>query len=440
LSLSERHTLITAPETNEVSTRLRRPLICVTGMGVTTSLGIGKQDNWKALLEGRSGVKAIKRFPVDRLRTSIGATVDFDNLGCLPFTVRTERLAEMVLLEALSEAGLNVGKLSGPLFVGVPPAEMSWAQRLALAQDVGLGTKVTYDQLLRVCSDGDYSNLHDLYSAGATASRLADRFGTRGAPVTVNTACATGATVIQLAAESIRRRETDLAIAVASDASIVPDTIIRFSLLAALSMLNDVPEQASRPFSLDRAGFVLGEGAAAIVLENYDSARARGARPIGFIAGCGESADNFHLLRSSPDASAAVAAMKAAVHDSGLSVDQIDYVNAHGTGTQENDRIESLAMTKVFGSRVETIPISSNKSMIGHTMSAAGAVEAVFSLLTIQSDVLPPTINYLIPDPNIRNDVVPNSARAANVNNILSNSFGFGGQNVCLVMSGSPQQ
>jgi 3-oxoacyl-[acyl-carrier-protein] synthase II len=411
-------------------------------MGIATSLGVGKATNWKALVAGRSGVKTIDRFRTDGLRTTIGATVDFDKLGLLPFVIRTERLAEMSLAEALTEAKLKDANFQCSLFVGVPPAEMSWAQRADLAlrvSAVDADRIVTYRQIFQYFCNGQHESIHETYSAGAIASHIADRFRTRNAPITVNTACATGASVIQLGTESIRRGDVDCAIIVASDASVVPDTIIRFSLLAALSMSNELKERAARPFSLDRDGFVLGEGAAALVLENYHSARSRGCTPLGFVTGCGESADNFHLVRSSPDASAATTAMQRAIADAGLSADQIDYVNAHGTGTQENDRIESLAMAHVFGLRADAIPISSNKSMIGHTMSAAGAVEAIFSLLSIQMETLPPTINYAIPDPEIRNDVVPNSARKAKVLNVLSNSFGFGGQNVCLVFSAAPE-
>jgi 3-oxoacyl-[acyl-carrier-protein] synthase II len=209
--------------------------------------------------------------------------------------------------------------------------------------------------------------------------------------------------------------------------------------LAALSVGNQPPERAARPFSLDRDGFVLGEGAAALVLESHASAKARGRPALGFVTGLGESADRFHLTRSSPDASAIVAAMRSAITDSDLDPHDIQYVNAHGTGTPENDRVEGLAHQLTFGTNAEPVPISSNKSMIGHTMSAAGAIEAVFSLLTIQKGTLPPTINYRIPDPALRLDVVANAARAAEARNVLSNSFGFGGQNVCLVLSREPR-
>jgi 3-oxoacyl-[acyl-carrier-protein] synthase II len=416
-----------------------RPAVCITGMGIVTSLGMGKHDNWTALTRGRSGIRAIDRFEVKGLRTGIGGTIDSDGLGTLPSTVRTERLARAVLEEALAEAELAAGNLPAPLFVGLPPREVEWPQRLALALEIGGGRSVSWDEVILGSSRGQHRELHPVYLPGATASRLAERFGTSGAPVVVNTACATGATAIQLAVEAIRRGETDMALAVASDASIVPETIIRFSLLAALSVSNQPPERAARPFSLDRDGFVLGEGAAALVLESHASAKARGRPALGFVTGLGESADRFHLTRSSPDASAIVAAMRSAITDSDLDPHDIQYVNAHGTGTPENDRVEGLAHQLTFGTNAEPVPISSNKSMIGHTMSAAGAIEAVFSLLTIQKGTLPPTINYRIPDPALRLDVVANAARAAEARNVLSNSFGFGGQNVCLVLSREPR-
>jgi 3-oxoacyl-[acyl-carrier-protein] synthase II len=403
-------------------------------MGIVTSLGIGKDDNWSALTQGRSGIKKIRRFETEGLRTRIGGVVTFDDLDQLTFPLRTERLARFALDEALGQACFPTSRRA-PLFVGVPPVEMSWAPRLALALEAGGGERTGYKEMITAGLRGAYRGV---FCSGGIAARLADRYGGAGAPVTINTACATGASVIQLAAEAVRRGETDAALVVASDASIIPDTIVRFSLLAALSASNDVPEGAARPFSLDRDGFVLGEGAAALVIENHQTAKARGQPSLGFIAGLGESADPYHITRSSPDGSAIARAMRAAIEGAGLGPGDIQYVNAHGTGTPENDRVEALAFATVFGEAARSVPISSNKSMIGHTMSAAGAIEAVFSLLTISSGILPPTINYRIPDPALRLDVVPNTARSADVANVLSNSFGFGGQNVCLVLSREP--
>ena len=225
---------------------------------------------------------------------------------------------------------------------------------------------------------------------------------------------------------------------IGTDGSVNPEAFIRFSLLSALSTANDPPEAAAKPFAKDRDGFVMAEGAAALVIESLESAKARGARILGVLAGCGEMADSFHRTRSSPDGKAIIGCIRNAITDAGLTPDDIDYVNPHGTGTPENDKMEYLGIMTVFGERAKSIPVSSNKSMVGHTLSAAGAVETVFTLLTLQHQRLPPTINYKRPDPAIMLDVVPNVARAAKVTHVLSNSFGFGGQNVSLVISGEP--
>jgi 3-oxoacyl-[acyl-carrier-protein] synthase II len=209
-------------------------------------------------------------------------------------------------------------------------------------------------------------------------------------------------------------------------------------LLSALSTQNDPPQAAVRPFSKNRDGFVMAEGAGALVLESYEAATARGAKILGIVAGCGELADSFHRTRSSPDGKPIIGCVRNALSDAGIVSDQIDYINAHGTGTPENDKMEYLGISTVFGERTGQIPVSSNKSMVGHTLSAAGAVEAVFSLLTLEHQRIPPTINYDVPDPAIPFDVVPNKARDARVTAVMSNSFGFGGQNAVLILTREP--
>jgi 3-oxoacyl-[acyl-carrier-protein] synthase II len=208
--------------------------------------------------------------------------------------------------------------------------------------------------------------------------------------------------------------------------------------LSALSTHNDPPEGAARPFSKDRDGFVMAEGAGALVLESMASAKSRGAQILGVFEGCGELADSFHRTRSSPDGKPIIGCIAKALADAGRNPDEIDYINPHGTGTPENDKMEHVGVVAVFGERARQIPISSNKSIVGHTLSAAGAVEAIFTLLTLEHQRIPPTINYRIPDPAIPLDVVPNVARDARVTHAISNSFGFGGQNVSLVMSREP--
>ncbi|WP_372621289.1 beta-ketoacyl-ACP synthase [Falsiroseomonas sp.] len=412
-----------------------RPLVAITGIGLVTPLGLGVEDNWAALRAGRSGIRHITRFPTDHLRTTIAGTVDLPGLDSPAVTsaVRVERYATMAAEEALAQAGLPRGDFPGPLMLGMPPVETEWPYRAALAAKVAPAAPL-YPALADAAA-----NWEEMYEASAFAGvgeHLAARFGTRGAPVAITTACATGASAIQLGVEAIRRGEAEAALAIGADGTVQAEALIRFSLLSALSTRNEDPARASRPFDKTRDGFVMSEGAACLVLESLEHARARGARVLGILRGCGEKSDSFHRTRSNPDGGAVIKAMRNAIADAGLEPSDISYVNAHGTGTPENDKMETLGMRTVFGN--DAPPISSNKSMIGHTLSAAGAIEAAFSLLVLRDQVLPPTINHAEPDPAITLDVVPNVAREAKVSHILSNSFGFGGQNVCLVLSAEP--
>lgn len=412
---------------------LGRPLVAVTGIGIVTSLGVGKEDNWAALTAGKSGISRITRFPVDHLNTQIAGLVNFlpsSDKGAGPLTYE---LAEVAGAEAIAEAGINPDDFGGPLFLASPPVEMSWRDRFEMFKD-GKG-ETPAKRIANAASKLTSLDIFESAQLGTIANRLADKFGTRGMPITLSTACASGATAIQLGVEAIRRGECQRALSIGADGSATSEAMIRFSLLSALSTHNESPETASRPFSKDRDGFVLAEGSAALVLESLESALARGAEVIGILRGCGERADDFHRTRSKPDGSPAIAAVRAALTDAGLSEDDIGYVNAHGTSTPENDKMEHLSLSTVFGERMARIPVSSNKSMIGHTLSAAGAIEAAVSLLTMRHGVIPPTINYDHPDPAIVMDVVPNQKRSADVKTVLSNSFGFGGQNTCLVMA-----
>jgi 3-oxoacyl-[acyl-carrier-protein] synthase II len=414
-----------------------RPLVAVTGMGLVTSLGRGKADNWARLTAGQSGIHRITRFPVAGLRTTIAGTVDDLFEGSFAAPELSERLAVLAAEEAVAQSGLGQpGDFPGALFMAVPPVELEWPQKQVLA--AACGEAVTYDGLLAEAARGQHPDYHAMFLFGSVADKVADRFGTKGSPISLSTACSSGATAIQMGVEAIRRGETSAALCIGTDGSVHAEALIRFSLLSALSTQNDPPEAASKPFSKNRDGFVMGEGGAALVLEDYASAKARGATILGFVLGCGEKGDGFHRTRSSPDGRPAIIAMQDALADAGLRPDQIDYVNAHGTSTPENDKMEAMSCAAVFGPRMASLPISSNKSMVGHTLTAAGAVEAVFSLLTIANGRIPPTINYREPDPNIPLDVVPNTARDAVVRRVISNSFGFGGQNTCLVFADEP--
>jgi 3-oxoacyl-[acyl-carrier-protein] synthase II len=416
-----------------------RPVVVVTGMGVVTSLGSGKADNWARLCAGESGIRTITRFPTDGLRTTMAGTIDFVPVEPFTSTDLSEQLANIATEEAVAQAGIgSAGDFPGPLFLAVAPVELEWPQRHELGRIVGSDTEIDYDQILRVSGGGAFKQYHRRFLFGSVADHLADTFGTKGSPISLSTACASGATAIQLGVEAIRRGEANAALCVATDGSVNPEALIRFSLLSALSTQNDPPHTAVRPFSKNRDGFVMAEGAGALVLESYEAAAARGAKILGIVAGCGELADSFHRTRSSPDGKPIIGCVRNALADAGVTAEQIDYINAHGTGTPENDKMEYLGISTVFGERAKQIPVSSNKSMVGHTLSAAGAVEAVFSLLTLEHQRIPPTINYDVPDPAIPFDVVPNAARDARVTTVMSNSFGFGGQNASLILTREP--
>ncbi|WP_425358845.1 beta-ketoacyl-ACP synthase [Aquibium carbonis] len=413
-----------------------RPVVVVTGIGIVTSLGVGKDENWAALTAGKSGIHPITRFPTDHLNTRISGMVDFLGSSGRSASALTHEMAELAGREATGQAGIG-GNFGGPLFLAAPPVELGWNQRLELYKR-GDSDSHGYARLLAAAHATASDEFEDDTQFGAVVDRLADTFGTSGLPITTSTACASGATAIQLGVEAIRRGECDRALSVGADGSATAEALIRFALLSALSTQNDPPHKASKPFSKDRDGFVLAEGSAALVLESLEAATARGATILGVMRGCGEKADDFHRTRSKPDGSPAIAAVRAALADAGMAEDEIDYVNAHGTSTPENDKMEHLSLSTVFGERIRSIPVSSNKSMIGHTLSAAGAIEAAISLMTMREGVIPPTINYDNPDPGIDLDVVPNVKRDHAVSSVLSNSFGFGGQNACLVMTREP--
>jgi len=416
-----------------------RPQVAVTGLGVVTSLGVGTSDNWARLVSGESGIKPIRRFATDGLKTTIAGTVD--DLGVAPYSAfdLSTAMAEEAAAEAIAEAQIgDAFSFPGLLIVATPPSELEWTHLRQLHEAANGSDLSGYARLLASARSGQQADLARHVRFAAIADHLKERFGTRGEPLSICTACASGATTIQLGIEAIRRGETEAALCIGTDATVHPEGLIRFSLLSALSSANDPPQKASKPFSLKRDGFVIAEGAGALVLESLSAARARGATVLGIVRGCGEKADDFHRTRSSPDGAAMIGALRKTLADAGVAPDEIDYINAHGTSTPENDRMEYLSLKAVLGGHLDATPISSNKSMIGHTLIAAGSVEAVFSLLTIRHGILPPTINYDEPDPELPLDVVPNRSRAKAVATVLSNSFGFGGQNVCVVFSGEP--
>jgi 3-oxoacyl-[acyl-carrier-protein] synthase II len=354
--------------------------------------------------------------------------------------VHTLALARKSATEAIAQSGIGSrGAFPGPMFLAVSPAETNWDQRMEIYLSEDRPGIFGYERLIRNVVDGGFKHYFALYQFGSIAEHLADELGTRGQPISLTTACASGATSIQLGVEAIRRGDTDAALCIGTDGVLCEEAVVRFNLLSALSTQNDDPQGASKPFSKTRDGFVLAEGSASLVLESYDAAKARGAQILGVVRGTGERADTFHRTRSKPDGSAIIETITRSLADAGMQPEEVDYINAHGTSTPENDKMEFLALSAALGKHLEKTPISSNKSMIGHTLSAAGTVEAAVSLLTIAAGVIPPTINCIEQDPHILMDVVPNVKRVQEVNTVMSNSFGFGGQNVCLIFSAEPE-
>ncbi len=413
--------------------------VAITGMGIVTALGKGKEQNWQALANGESGTHLITRFSTEGMPTRFAACVAGIGRDKMPSFERAYEMALSVCDEALEQSGVTFKEChDSRLFLAISPGELEWETRLCVRRMLPHQAKL-HEQLAQ-CSPELRERVFESGLDMVIGDRLSEKYGIVNPPVATNTACASGASAIQLAMQSIRFGETSMAIAVGSDSTIWPEGMVRFSLLSALSTRNDEPEKASRPFTVDRDGFVMGEGAAALILEDLDHARARGATILGYLLGSGDATDNFHRTRSHPSGAAIIACMRKAVEDAKLPLEAIHYINAHGTSTPENDKMEALGIEQLFNGNSEKIPVSSNKSMIGHTLTACGATEAVFTVLTLQNQLLPPTINHDSHDPNVHLDVVPNLSRPASVEFALSNSFGFGGQNVTLVFGHAESQ
>lgn len=405
--------------------------VAVTGVGAITCLGRTAQETFAGLAEGRSGIGVMSRFATAGLKTTIAGEVR--SITAERCRVRTHIMAETALEEALSSAGLAPDQsqlLEAPLCVGLTGWEFEWFDRREQQQAACGGSFLAQYR--------HPTNVDPTALDGSLLSGLQRRFRIQGPATGVTTACASGASAIELGWKAIRRGQTDLAIVGASDASVAPETVIRFSLLSALSRAHDEPARASKPFSKDRDGFVMSEGAAFLILESEARARARGAEILAFVVGVGSNADAFHRTRSRPDGSGGARCVARAIESAGLTRDAIGYVNAHGTSTPENDKMETLVLKSVFGAHAPRLRVSSNKSMLGHTLAAAGAVEAVATVLTLQRGVIPPTINYQQPDEQLDLDYVPNHARCEEIEFAISNSFGFGGQNVTVVFGRAP--
>jgi 3-oxoacyl-[acyl-carrier-protein] synthase II len=398
--------------------------VAVTGVGVVTPVGSTVERMWTALVGGQSGVDLIRRIDVSTFPTRIGAEVRDLHEDRLPADPTLAALLDRKNLfgwVAANDALADSGVLDAP-----PP-------RIG----VSIGTESRRPELLERLASGDlYPGEHDhlRYAPFLLAGVLADRFRLRGPQLNVSTACTSSTQAIGVAYQQIRSGRADAMLSGGCDSLIDPLMITGFSLLGALSTRNEAPARASRPFDLHRDGFVLGEGAGMLVLEELEHARARGARLYGEVMGYGSSSNAFRLTDSPPDGRGAYLSMKHALEDAGLQPVDIDYINAHGTSTQQNDRSETTAIKRCFGAHARALAISSTKSMIGHLVNGGGAVELIVCLQTIAHGIVTPTINYETPDPECDLDYVPNVARARRVDRALSNSFGFGGINASVVV------
>jgi 3-oxoacyl-[acyl-carrier-protein] synthase II len=410
---------------------MSRPRVVITGLGAVSPLGNSVDKLWEGLIQGRSGIRRITQFDASELPCQIAGEIpDFDPEDYMERKEarRIPRSAQIALasaLQAMCDASL--------------PVTMPEPERAGVIFGTSVGGIDMVDDGTQVLRSKGYNRLNPFTLPAAipnlAAFVMARRFQCLGPNFTISTACATGAQAIGEGAEVIRRGAADIVISGGTESAIRDFTIGGFSAMRALPInFNDQPTRASRPFSADREGFVFSEGAAVVILEELSHALRRGAPIYAEIAGYASSADGYHLTAPDPEAAGPARAMRWALRDAGIALSEVDYINAHGTSTPLNDRIETLAIKEVFGEHAYQVPISSTKSMIGHPMGAAGAVEALVCALTIQRERIHPTINYEKPDPECDLDYVPNQARQAHVDVVLSNSFGLGGQNACLVI------
>ena len=404
--------------------------IVVTGIGAITPLALDAEGTWKALVAGQSGIGRITSFDTSAFDVSIGAEVKgFDPETRLDKKTakRMDRYCQLAVcaaLEAVEDSGLKVNE--DPERVGVLIGSgiggtHTWEEQHELHVTRGPGRVSPF--------------MIPMMISNMASGNLAIEVGAKGPCFTVVTACATSAHAVGEAAHVIKRGDADVMIAGGSEAAVSPFSLAGFANMKALSTRNEEPERASRPFDKDRDGFVMAEGAGVLILEDYERARARGAKVYGEIIGYGLSADAFHMTLPAPAGEGAARCMTMALKNAWLAPAEIDYVNAHGTSTPANDPLETAAMRAVFGADADRLAISSTKSMTGHLLGAAGGVELIACLLAIRDGVVAPTINYDTPDPECDLDYVPNVAREMRVRTAMSNSFGFGGQNASVIVT-----
>lgn len=403
--------------------------VVVTGLGAVTALGHDVGAFWASLRAGKSGVRRVSLFDPSALPSQIGAEVrDWDPAAHMdPKEARRNdrytHFGYVAAKQAVTDAGLDMSREDG--------------DRVGVMIGSGIGGMYTYESQLKVLAERGPRKVSPFTIPSLIGNMCSGLFaielGARGPNFGVVSACATGTHALGEAAHAIRRGEVDVMVAGGSEAAITPFAYASFCSMKAMSTRNEVPEKASRPFDRNRDGFIMGEGAGVLVLESLEHAQARGARIYCELAGYAATSDAYHITQPDPEGRGLSLAMRRALSNSGVAPEQIDYINAHGTSTPYNDKFETLAIKKVFGDHARRLAISSTKSMTGHLLGAAGGIESVICVKTLQDQVLAPTINLEDPDPDCDLDYVPNAARSARVKTVLSNNLGFGGQNAAIV-------
>ena len=423
-----------------------RRRVVVTGIGCVTPVGNNVRDFWAALKEGANGVGPISHFDASHFPTKFAAEVrgfDFDAVvddpAAFRYAGRNVKFAIGAAKEAVADSGIGDDAGLDPARFGVYLGAGEGQQDFGLFMQMIAGAYRDGELDLELFTKAGLETLNAEQELeqepNMPAGHLAALFDAQGPNLNCLTACAASSQALGEAAELIRRGDADVMLSGGAHSMIHPFGVTGFNLLTALSTRNSDPAHASRPFDRDRDGFVLGEGAGMLVLEDLERARKRGAKIYGEIAGYGSSADAYRITDIHPEGRGAIACMRMAIKDAGLNPEQVGYVNAHGTSTSVNDKVETAAVKATFGDGARRTPVSSIKSMTGHLIAAAGSVEAIACLLAIRDGVLPPTMNYETPDPDCDLDYVPNAARDSRLRHAISNSFGFGGQNVSLVLS-----
>lgn len=403
--------------------------VVITGVGMITPLGIGVEQSWNGLLAGRSGIGKITQFDAANFPTRIAGEVagfnpeDYIEPKEIKKMDRFIHFALAAAQMAMNDSGLKITDEN--------------AERAGVIVGSGIGGLRSIEHYHSVLLEKGPRRITPFFIpmlvVNLASGQISIRFGAKGPNSAVATACATGSHAIGDAFKIIQRGDADAMIAGGTEAVITPLGIGGFNAMKALSTRNDEPEKASRPFDMDRDGFIMGEGAGIMILESLETALERGAGIYAEIAGYGMAADAYHITAPSPNGEGAARCMKMALKDAGVEPSVVNYINAHGTSTKAGDEIETYAIKTVFGEYAYKIPVSSTKSMTGHLLGAAGGVESVISILSIKDDIIPPTINLDTPDPECDLDYVPKQARRTTVNYALSNSFGFGGTNACLL-------